>query len=610
MTRRFARHFLFAAAVAAATASVASARPTKIALTKIDGDASGLGDVVVEALDDADLSIITPSQVDRALDKLGIDEKLADRDVVKLAAELDVDAVVRAAFDRRGHKMQFTIFANGKKGKPFSVEVGNAQSNKFRQLVRSTVVAKLAIAVPPDDAIETAPRTGAKVGKAGKGSKKADELTEVADGPVTTPKGKTAKGAKDPKDPKDPKDKDTKTAKGKAAAAAADVASADDPPVRTVKGKPVADDAATRLAKAKARKAADEDAADAIAAAATRKAKREADEAAAEEAATKKPKAAEPAGSQPVKAKGEEAYQPPPPAETTHLAPAKQVAVSARDDDDAAASPVIVKDRVEPVAAVESGRGANLAAVRANLGVSAMGRSLGFAASSTAVLPRSYSDDPVAGVRFEGELYPFAISDSHGFAAGIGIAGDFDQTLSQNVGPATGGTTIPATERHYSIGLRYRIPFGHTPTSPTVTLGVGYATQTFTIDPTMAVALDLPSVDYQMIDPSAAVRVPLGTRFALTAEGRALLPFDAGQIEKADEYGTAKLIGVRGSLGFEVVFATRFALRLSGEIMQMSLTFDGNGALSNNRDMNPATIDVTHAVDTYFGGAATLGVMY
>ena len=62
--------------------------------------------------------------------------------------------------------------------------------------------------------------------------------------------------------------------------------------------------------------------------------------------------------------------------------------------------------------------------------------------------------------------------------------------------------------------------------------------------------------------------------------------------------------------GFEVLFATRFALRLSGEVFQMNLQFDGNGALANNRDGNTQTVDVTRAVDTYFGGAATLGVMY
>jgi len=33
--------------------------------------------------------------------------------------------VVQGAFDRRGHKLRFTVFARGKKGKPFSVQVGN-----------------------------------------------------------------------------------------------------------------------------------------------------------------------------------------------------------------------------------------------------------------------------------------------------------------------------------------------------------------------------------------------------------------------------------------------------------------------------------------------------
>lgn len=568
MNRPLARLIILTALFAGAQGSTAAfARPTKIALTKIDGDANGIGDVVVEALDDADLSIITPGQVDRAIDRLGIDERLADRDVLRLASELDVDAVVRGAFDRRGRRMRFTIFANGKKGQPFSVEVANAQSNKFRQLVRSTVVAKLAVAVPPDDA------PGAAAGGLAAGAKKpgkpaakpkdgAGGADEAADGPVTA------------------------TAKGK----------------KPVKGKKpdevAADDAKAARARSRAKAKKPDDAVD----------------------------AADFAGAQPVKPKVEEVYQPPPPAaeakpvvevklaearpaEPKRLAPAKQVIAAARDDDDGAP---VVQDRVEPVAAlpVERGRGANLAAARANLGVSAVGRNLGFQATSTAVLPRTFNSDPVAGARFEAELYPFAFSDTHGVLAGLGIAGDFDQTLSINVGPATGGATVPATERHYSIGLRYRLPFGHSPTSPTLTFGVGYATQTFTVDPAMTTALDLPSVDYQMIDPSLALRVPLGHRVAVTAEGRALFALDAGPIEQADQYGSAKLFGARGSLGFEILFATRFALRLSGEVFQMNLQFDGNGALANNRDGNAQTVDVTHAVDTYFGGAATLGVMY
>lgn len=584
MNRPFARLILFTALIAGASGSTAAfARPTKVALTKIDGDANGIGEVVVQALDDADLSIVTPGQVDRAIDRLGIDERLADRDVLRLASELDVDAVVRGAFDRRGHKMRFTIFANGKKGKPFSVEVSNAQSNKFRQLVRSTVIAKLAAAVPPDDAPSPGPQRPEKVkpDKVEKPEKpeKPDRLAVGVKKPVR-PAGKSKDATDDADGPV------TTTAKGAKAKPGAKAKKPDD----------VADDAKPG-ARTRGKKAADEPVA----------------------------KADDFGGAQPVKPKIEEVYQPPPPAaearpvaevrplaearatEPTRLAPAKQVVAAARDDDDGAA---VVQDRIEPVAVASPRRGANLAAARANLGVSAVGRSLGFEATSTAVLPRSFTSDPVAGARFEGELYPFSFNDTHGVLAGFGIAVDFDQTLSINVGPANAAATVPATERHYSVGLRYRLPFGQAPTSPTLTFGVGYATQTFTIDPAMQTALDLPSVDYQMIDPSLAVRVPLGQRFAVTAEGRALLALDAGAIEKSDQYGSAKLFGARGSLGFEVVFASRFALRLSGEVFQMNLQFDGNGALANNRDGNAQTVDVTRAVDTYFGGAATLGVMY
>src|SRR5512140_2234908 len=115
------------------TSSPVFARPTKIALTKIDGDSSGLGKAVAEALDDGDLSIVSAKQVASTIESLGLKSKLSDRDLAKLAAELDVDAIIRGTFDRRAHRLRLTIFANGKKGKPFNLQVGNAKSDKFRK---------------------------------------------------------------------------------------------------------------------------------------------------------------------------------------------------------------------------------------------------------------------------------------------------------------------------------------------------------------------------------------------------------------------------------------------------------------------------------------------
>jgi hypothetical protein len=43
---------------------------------------------------------------------------------------------------------------------------------------------------------------------------------------------------------------------------------------------------------------------------------------------------------------------------------------------------------------------------------------------------------------------------------------------------------------------------------------------------------------------------------------------------------------------------------------QFGFDFTGNGELTYNRDNDPMTPDVGGAADRYFGGAATLAVLY
>src|SRR5262249_11349870 len=143
---------------------------------------------------------------------------------------------------------------------------------------------------------------------------------------------------------------------------------------------------------------------------------------------------------------------------------------------------------------------ANLAALRVDLGGSMDGRSLRFASTSSAVAPQPYSNAPVLGAHVAAELYPFAFLDSASPLAGIGVAADYDRTIALTL-RASEEMTVPlkVAERHYSIGARYRLAFGHRATSPTLTFGAGYAVRTFAVDRKGLMAptsLDLPDVDY------------------------------------------------------------------------------------------------------------------
>src|SRR5512140_1484337 len=110
-------------AIAVLTAALpALARPTKVALTQIDGDKTGLWTAMEDALDDSSLDLVSTRRVMRLAERLELDEDLDDLAVMRLATELELDAIIQGVFDPHTRKLRFTIFVNGKKGKPFNVQ--------------------------------------------------------------------------------------------------------------------------------------------------------------------------------------------------------------------------------------------------------------------------------------------------------------------------------------------------------------------------------------------------------------------------------------------------------------------------------------------------------
>src|ERR1700704_2260866 len=100
MTRPLA---LVTCAVLMVVPNLVSAAKPKVALTPIDGDASGdVRAAVADALDGGELSLIGSKEVNRAVDKLGDVADLTDKDVKKLANELEADAVVLGKLDKVG----------------------------------------------------------------------------------------------------------------------------------------------------------------------------------------------------------------------------------------------------------------------------------------------------------------------------------------------------------------------------------------------------------------------------------------------------------------------------------------------------------------------------
>jgi TolB-like protein len=478
----------FVIAIALALASTTAWAKPKVAIVPLEGDSSGdAQDAITDALGD-DAEVTGPKAVTRALDKLGFDTEMSDKDLKKLSSELEVDAIVRGTLTSKDGKqiIHFKLFVKGKKVKGFTVEFGSLKSSKFKEALHDKLVEKLG------------------------GEKK---KTEVAD------EEKTKKHGDDEDKPKKTGDSD------------------EDKP----------------------KKAADDDSED-----------------------------------RPKKHGDDDEDKP------------KHKRVGKGGDDD---------EEIEEVSTIKQpGHNAAHDAIRVDMGVSVLQRTLTFNSRSFEQAPKGYKNGAVPGGRLEAELYPLAFSNPNSAAAGLGIGGEFDQTFALNLqSTAQPGTKFAATERHYSIGIRYRIAFGSKATSPSLTIGAGYARHTFTVNRQalmMGNVIDLPDVDYKGYDPGILFRIPLGSSVALLFGGRALLVTGTGPIQTPAQYGQAKVTAGSGMFGLDFVFGNRYTLRLAAEASQMGFAFTGGAEMTNNRDGDPGTKDVGGAADRYIGGAATFGVVY
>jgi hypothetical protein len=251
-------------------------------------------------------------------------------------------------------------------------------------------------------------------------------------------------------------------------------------------------------------------------------------------------------------------------------------------------------------------------AIRVEAGGSATGRSLTFLSrAGLQSPPAAYQSSPVPGAHVAAEVYPFAFA-TRGAASRLGLDAEYDQTFGATT--ATGGAmqvAVPTQQALIRVGARLRV-VGATRDSTSLTLVGGYGQRVFLFDRTGAQAAavaDLPDVDYRFFDPGMALRVPIGDMFALSASARGVLIQSTGGIAAADQYGSSTAYGVDAEAGFEITLS-RFLIHVSARLTEVDQQLKGDGAKANNRDNDPSTPDVAAVQDRYYGGAATLGVLY
>src|SRR5215467_106308 len=142
MTRALA---LLSCAACFLLSHTAAAKP-KVALTQIDGDATGdVRDAVAEAIEGKELALIGSREVNRAVDKLGDLADLTEKDFKKLASELEADAIVAGKLDKLGaaKTLKFRLFVHKKMAKGFTVSFKDAKSEKFRTMLHDKMLDKI-----------------------------------------------------------------------------------------------------------------------------------------------------------------------------------------------------------------------------------------------------------------------------------------------------------------------------------------------------------------------------------------------------------------------------------------------------------------------------------
>src|SRR5688572_19279781 len=118
----------------------------RVAVVAFEGDDNGALQEVITDLLDGDYQVSGSKAVNRTIDKLGLDTNLSDKDLKKLANELEVDAILRGDLSKKGTRklLHIKVYLNGKKIRGFKVEFASSKSEKFKTALKDKIDEKLA----------------------------------------------------------------------------------------------------------------------------------------------------------------------------------------------------------------------------------------------------------------------------------------------------------------------------------------------------------------------------------------------------------------------------------------------------------------------------------
>ena len=281
----------------------------------------------------------------------------------------------------------------------------------------------------------------------------------------------------------------------------------------------------------------------------------------------------------------------------------------ASDDDDGGTAEAEVDTRapVDADTALSPGE----RALDAVIGMSLTARQMSFVfRPDLTARPPGYRGGPVPGAMIDATVYPLAVGHKRSdFLKNLGLSLMYDRVIVVNSKDMT-GKVYASTESRFGVGAVFRYAFNRTATSPVVIGSLGYSNQAFTIASSGGTMIGIPNVQYSIFEPGAGLRYPVTEKLIAGLDLKLMAIASTGQIQNADQYGSASVLGVEGALGVDYLITRNIFARAAFRAETIGYSFKGTGALSNARDGNPATLDVAGARDTYIGGMATVGYLY
>jgi hypothetical protein len=220
--------------------------------------------------------------------------------------------------------------------------------------------------------------------------------------------------------------------------------------------------------------------------------------------------------------------------------------------------------------------------------------------------PADYKGGRAGGAIIDATIYPLALRSRSGILKDIGVTVMYDRMLKVSSRSQLTGMVVDTKETRLGAGLVFRHAFGSTAKAPVVLGSVTYSSQVFRI----AADLDTPNVKYTMFEPGVGVRVPVTANLIFGLDARFMAITGTGQIQRLDQYGSARVLGLEGALAVDYLFGRGLFARAAFRYETIGYTFKGNGLMSVNRDNVASTQDVMGARDNYIGGLASVGYLY